>query len=109
MLTQGEDVEAHALRGRGWSISAIARHLGRNRRTVRSYLNGETVPGQRNPGGPDTFGVFEEYCRVRLRQDPHLQMTDRLLAHQGWDRARWSVAVRRTLNLWSSLAAATGS
>jgi hypothetical protein len=28
MLTQGEDVEAQAFRGRGWSISAIARHLG---------------------------------------------------------------------------------
>jgi len=28
MLTRGEDVEAHALEERGWSISAIARHLG---------------------------------------------------------------------------------
>ncbi len=26
MLRQGEDVEAQALRSRGWSISAIARH-----------------------------------------------------------------------------------
>ena len=26
MLTQGEDVEAHALAGQGWSVSAIARH-----------------------------------------------------------------------------------
>ena len=34
MLTQGEDVEAHALKERGWSISAIARHLGRDRQTV---------------------------------------------------------------------------
>jgi len=29
MLTQEEDVEVHALRGRGWSVSAIARHTGR--------------------------------------------------------------------------------
>ena len=28
MLTQEEDVEVHALRGRGWSVSAIARHNG---------------------------------------------------------------------------------
>jgi len=35
MLTQGEDVEAHALRERGWSISAIARHLGHDRKTIR--------------------------------------------------------------------------
>jgi hypothetical protein len=31
MLTHGEDVEASALRKRGWSYSAIARHLGRVR------------------------------------------------------------------------------
>ena len=28
MLTQEEDVEIHALRKQGWSISAIARHIG---------------------------------------------------------------------------------
>jgi hypothetical protein len=28
MLSWEDDVEAHALRKRGWSISAIARHLG---------------------------------------------------------------------------------
>ena len=27
MLTQEDDVDAHALRKRGWTISAIARHL----------------------------------------------------------------------------------
>ena len=47
MLTHGEDVEAHALRNRGWTISAIARHLGRDRKTVRAYINGERVPGVR--------------------------------------------------------------
>ena len=45
MLTQGESVEAHALRKQGWTISAIARHLGRNRRTIRNYLNETTTPG----------------------------------------------------------------
>ena len=28
MITHGEDVELHALRAQGWSISAIGRHLG---------------------------------------------------------------------------------
>jgi transposase len=83
MLTQGEGVEAHALRKRGWSVSAIARHMGRDRRTVRAYLNGERVPGQRKPSGPDTFVVFEEYCRIRLRQDPHLQVTTLLEELEG--------------------------
>ena len=34
MITQGEDVEIHALKLQGWSISAIARHVGRDRKTV---------------------------------------------------------------------------
>lgn len=33
MLTWEDDVEAAALRRQGWSISAIARHLGRDRQT----------------------------------------------------------------------------
>jgi hypothetical protein len=47
MLTWEEDVEAHALRQQGWSISAIARHLGRDRKTIRGYLRGERTPGVR--------------------------------------------------------------
>ena len=43
MLTQEDDIDAHALR-RGWSISAIARHLGRDRKTIRAYLTGERSP-----------------------------------------------------------------
>ncbi|MGP3919179.1 Mu transposase domain-containing protein [Nonomuraea sp. 10N515B] len=72
MLTQGEDVEAHALRKRGWSISAIARHLNRDRKTIAAYLNGNRVPGQRRSSRGDPFAEFEQYCRIRLAQDPHL-------------------------------------
>jgi hypothetical protein len=53
MLTHGEDVEAHALKQRGWTISAIARHLGRDRKTVRAYINGVRVPGVRARSAPD--------------------------------------------------------
>ncbi len=56
MLTQGEDVEAHALKDRGWSISAIARHLERDRKTVRSYLNGDRQPGVRVAVGCRSVG-----------------------------------------------------
>jgi transposase-like protein len=38
MFTGKEDMEATALREQGWSISAIARHLGRSRETVRSWV-----------------------------------------------------------------------
>ena len=50
MLTWENDVEVHALRARGWSISAIARHTGRDRKTVRAYLNGDRTPGVRARG-----------------------------------------------------------
>ena len=75
MLTQGESVEAHALRERGWSVSAIARHLGRDRKTVRAYLSGEREPGRRRPAGPDRFAPFGEYCRIRFGDDRHLWAT----------------------------------
>ena len=45
MLTREEDVEISALRARGWTISQIARHTGRDRKTVRACLAGEREPG----------------------------------------------------------------
>ena len=45
MLTREDDVDAHALHRRGWSISVIARHLGRDRKTIRAYLSGGRVAG----------------------------------------------------------------
>lgn len=75
MLTQGEDVEVHALAGRGWSISAIARHLGRDRATVRAYLAGERTPGVRRRAGPDPLEPFVSYLVARFADDPHLWLT----------------------------------
>ena len=72
MLTQEDDVDAHALRKRGWSISAIARHLGHDRKTIRAYLNDDRVAGVRAAAGDDRFGAFVDYCRERLVEDPHL-------------------------------------
>jgi len=72
MLTHGEDVEAHALRQRGWTISAIARHLDRDRKTVRSYLNGTRVPGVRVRLAPDPLAPFTEYLKARFTDDPHV-------------------------------------
>jgi transposase len=40
MLTWEEDVEAAVLRAQDWSISAIACHLDRDRKTIRAYLKG---------------------------------------------------------------------
>lgn len=50
MRSLEEDVEAQALRAQGWPVSAIARHLGRDRKTIRRYLSGQVVPGVARPG-----------------------------------------------------------
>lgn len=75
MLTQEEDVEASALRKQGWSISAIARHLGHDRKTIRAYLAGTRSPGRRASTQQDPFDLVVEYCRIRLGDDPHVWAT----------------------------------
>lgn len=72
MLTREDDIDAHALHKRGWTIAAIARHLGRDRKTIRSYVTGERVPGQRARSAPDLFEPFVAYAAARLVEDPHL-------------------------------------
>lgn len=72
MLSQEEYVEASALRKRGWTISAIARHLGSSRNTVKAYLRGEHTPGHRERAEPDPFARFVDYVGTRLRDDPHV-------------------------------------
>ena len=49
MLSWEEFVELRNLHERGWSISAIARHLGKDRKTVRRYL---ADPDAREGCGP---------------------------------------------------------
>ena len=75
MLAREEDVEAHALRERGWTVSAIARHLERDRKTIRAYLAGERQPGVRARSTPDGFDEYAVYCGERLGEDPHLWAT----------------------------------
>ena len=71
MITREDDVEVHALRKQGWTISAIARHVGRDRKTVRAYLNQDREPGLRRRGS-DPFAPFLDYVTARLAEDPHL-------------------------------------
>src|SRR5687768_17282327 len=71
MLTQGEDVEVHALRERGGSYVAIGRHIGRDWRTVKAYLEGRE-PGVRRRAEPDPLEQFVPYLRARFADDPHV-------------------------------------
>ncbi|MGH3433419.1 MAG: Mu transposase domain-containing protein, partial [Thermocrispum sp.] len=63
------------LRKQGWTISAIARHLGHDRKTIRDYLEGKRIPGERASSRVDPFEEVAEYARIRLRDDPHLWAT----------------------------------
>ena len=77
MTSQEEGVQTHALRGQGWTVSAIARYSGRDRKTIRAYLNGDREPGLRKrPASADpsmrsrlTFGSDSLMTRTcgRLR------------------------------------------
>ncbi len=75
MLTWEEDVEAAALREQGWTIAAIARHLGRDPKTIRAYLDGQRTPGQRRRSTPDVFAPFADYVAARLVEDRHVWAT----------------------------------
>ncbi len=72
MITHGEDVEVHALHQRGWTISAIARHMGHDRKTVRAYLTGTRTPGVRQRLDPDPLADYVDYLMARFSDDPHL-------------------------------------
>jgi transposase len=88
MLTREDDIDVHALHRQGWTISAIARHLGRDRKTIRAYLAGRQA-GVRARSGPDRFEPFAGYCAQRLADDPHLwasTLFDELL-ELGYDRS----------------------
>jgi transposase len=86
MLTQEDGVEIHALHARGWSVSAIARHTGRDRKTVRKYLHGGR-PG-REPA-PSCLERFRAYITARFAEDAHLEATVlfRELAEAGFARS----------------------
>ncbi len=94
MLSTGEDVEADALFKRGWKISAIARHLGRDRGTITNYLTAKTQPGVRRPAGPDPLAAFTPYIAARFVDDPHLWATALFdeVVDMGYDRAYPSFA-----------------
>ncbi|MBX3194866.1 MAG: transposase [Microbacteriaceae bacterium] len=72
MLSEEDDVDIHALRRQGMTISEIARRTDHDRKTIRAYLNGDRVPGRRERAAPDSFDGFVDYAAARLIEDPHL-------------------------------------
>jgi len=94
MISRGEDVEAQALKNRGWSTSAIARHLGRDRKTIRSHLNGQREAGVRRSTEPDPLEPFTDYLSTRFADNAHIwasALFDEVTA-LGYDRSYVSFA-----------------
>ena len=75
MISRGEDVEAQALKNRGWSVSAIARHLGRDPKTIRAYLSGEREAGVRWRSVPDPLEPYKAYLSSRFADNAHIWAT----------------------------------
>ena len=88
MLTEEDDVEIHALAARGWTVAAISRHTGRDRKTVARYLKGEGA-GQHRAPAPSCLEPFRGYIVARFVDDPHLDATVlyRELVDAGFDRS----------------------
>jgi transposase len=86
MLTQEEDMEIAALRGRGWSVSAIARHTGRDRKTIKARLEGG---GKRREQTPSVLEPFRAYLQARFKDDPHVlgSVLFREVVGLGFDRS----------------------
>jgi transposase len=70
MLTQEDDVEIHALARRGWSKSAIARHTGRDRKTIAKYLAGSGPTRER---APSCLEPYRAYLDARFVDDAHVR------------------------------------
>ena len=82
MLTR-EDVDAHALRRQGWTISAIARHPGHDRKTVQGYLDGGRVAGERAVGANEP-----RYTYRYLSAAPELLALAAARQDTAWSAAR---------------------
>ena len=81
-------MEIHALAKRGWSKAAIARHTGKDRKTVSRYLAGEGAGQSRQPAA-SCLEPFRGYLEARFVDDPHVEATVlyRELTGAGFDRS----------------------
>ena len=74
MLTQEENIDADALHRRGWTISAIARHVDHDRETIRGYVTAARAAGVRAvpADAADGLAPFVDYVAARPAEDSHL-------------------------------------
>lgn len=73
------------LRQKGWTITAIARETGFDRKTIRKYLNAETVPqsAQRMKKG-SILDPYKPYVLERIKEG-----TNQLCGVAGGNSEAW--------------------
>ena len=74
MIPENTARQAIALAGLGTSVAGIARRLGHDRKTIRTYLNGHRAPGQPRTR-TDSCAPFASYILRRAADDRHLRGT----------------------------------
>ncbi|MDO9714555.1 helix-turn-helix domain-containing protein, partial [Paracraurococcus lichenis] len=74
MVTLGELVMILDLARQGLSVSAIARRTGRDRKTIRKYVERGLEPPVYKPRepGPSLLGPYEAFLRERVERFPEL-------------------------------------
>jgi hypothetical protein len=65
-VAEDDDAEIHPKRR--WTVSAIARHTGRGRKTDSKYL--KRPAGARRPPAPSCVEPFRGYLEARFDEDP---------------------------------------
>ncbi len=73
MLPRDRAEKILTLGAAGWSVPAIAAHLGHSQPTIRDYLTGRRTPGIRAPRPSLLTDLFASYCHQRFAEDPHLR------------------------------------
>src|SRR5690606_6285502 len=69
MIKNGEFYMIHEMRKRGMSITQIAEELGRDRKTIRKWLQkSEPVPYQRQVTRPGKLDPFQDYVLQRMQE-----------------------------------------
>lgn len=76
------------LQGKGYSIRAMARHLGMHRQTVKNYLDAETLP-RTSQGHVNPLERFFPYIKKRMEEEPDIFLTTlwKGLKSQGYNGA----------------------
>jgi TniQ len=74
MLPRERAEQILTLNRAGWSVRAIADHLGHSQQTIRAYINGRTTPGTRVPRQSLLTERLANYCHLRLAEDPNLRL-----------------------------------